>query len=437
MQDQRVIWKPFGRLRQFGLETGTYSIASAGEHELTVWWLRATTLTSMGYVLFSQTLHAQPGWSRLGIVFAVLLAGLLVTGRVLRIGKFRSPGFAWLTAPFLTYCLIKSVPETGNEWPVEELFPLACAFLGGISVALGLRAGVSFKAIVYAQVLSNLCNIVAAFLGIGTEAVGGDPVRYAGVTGNANDFGLQLTIGACLIWLAPRQAGWFPCSFAFFSVAYAVGTSGSRTALLVAAFFLALVSIQILGSIKTKRRIVLALSLTAAICLLGAMLAPLLLDKAKTITAIDRALDHRDSSFEKRMGMIQQALRLWQQAPVFGHGLDGFERLSGYPGYAHNNYAELLCNLGLVGVFLYYSLHLAVLLRATKLRPALRFYSWVCIAMLLVIDVGSVNYKSKQTIMVLMILVSHAAAERRRLVERAEEKSGARPWESMISREVA
>lgn len=405
MQDQRIIWKPFGRLSDCRLDGLGQPAQWAEENELSLWWRRAVTLVSVAYVLFSQTLHALPGWSRLGIGFATLLAALLVTGRVLRIANFGNSAWAWLTAPFLVYCLIKAVPERGNEWPVEELFPLICAFMGALGIAFALRSGVSFKAIVYAQVFSNLCNIVAGFLGFGAESIGGDPVRYAGVTGNANDFGLQLTLGACLIWLLPAKAGWFPCSFAFFGVAYAIATSGSRTALMVVPFFLLLVFIQGFAHIK-KHRVRVVVTVPLVICLLGIVLAPALLDRAKEITAVDRALDHHDSSFEKRMGMIQQAIRLWRQAPVFGNGLNGFERLSGYAGYAHNNYAELLCNTGVFGAFLYYALHLSVLLKGFRQTARLRYFAWVCVLMLLAIDVGSVNYKSKQTIMVLMILLS-------------------------------
>jgi hypothetical protein len=41
------------------------------------------------------------------------------------------------------------------------------------------------------------------------------------LTGNANELGLQLTLGACMIWLFPKRAGAIGCSFAFVVAAYA------------------------------------------------------------------------------------------------------------------------------------------------------------------------------------------------------------------------
>lgn len=414
MQQQRLTFSPWLLGKRFRAERPERAVShAAAGGRLGVWWTRGTTFACIGYVVFSQTLHAAPGWSRLGILFAVLLVAALAGGRVLRIWDFSSATWAWLAVPFLVYCLIRAVPESGRDWPTEELFPLACAFMGGIGVAVALRLGISFTAVAYAQVLSNACNISAGLLGFGAESIGGDPVRYAGVTGNANDFGLQLTLGSCLLWLMPKRAGWFPCVFSFFSVAYAVGTSGSRTALTVVPFFLLIVFVQLVALVK-RNRVVFAVSLVTGTCVLVALAAPFVLDKAKDITAIDRALDHSDSSFEKRMGMIQRGLELWRQSPVFGNGLEGFERLSGFPGYyAHNNYAELLCNTGLLGTLLYYGLHLAAMLRGARLPVPARLCVWTTVLVLLVIDFGSVNYRSKQTIMILMVLLAITAVQHR------------------------
>ncbi|NUM88849.1 MAG: hypothetical protein HUU37_06575, partial [Bdellovibrionales bacterium] len=99
-----------------------------------------------------------------------------------------------------------------------------------------------------------------------------------------------------------------------------------------------------------------------------------------------------------------QGLQLWQQAPLFGNGLDAFRGLSGQGTYAHNNYVELLCDLGLLGTLLFYALHAQVLLRAHQARPTLRFYCWVFVVMLLLADMGYVSYTSKQSVMILMLL---------------------------------
>ena len=196
---------PDARQRSLSLQAG---------HISSRWWKRSASIATIGYVLFSQTLHAVEGWSRLGVAFAGLLVFILVLGRATGVWSFKNEKWLWVPAPFLFYCLIRAFPEAGNDWPVEQLFPLICAFSGGIGTALALQVAVPFRAVVYAQVASNLCNIAAALIGVGTDAPSGmDEVRYAGVTGNANAFGLQLALGGCLIWLLPKagnQTGqWF------------------------------------------------------------------------------------------------------------------------------------------------------------------------------------------------------------------------------------
>jgi O-antigen ligase len=271
---------------------------------------------------------------------------------------------------------------------------------------MAIRAGVPFRALVYAQVISGLCQIGAGLYGIGTEPQGGEEeVRYAGLAGNANELGLQLTLGACLIWFLPKKAGAAACALALAAVAYAICTTGSRKAFLMMPVFLLLVVIQMAAYIK-KHRAIFAIAGIVGLGLAGIVLTPTILESAKDITAISRTLDPYDSSFDKRSGMAHQAVRLWHEAPLFGNGTDAFRRLSGYGTYAHNNYAELLCDLGVVGTMLFYAIHLYILFMCFRLPLPLAVYCCVFVILLLALDIGYVSYYRKQTIMILMVLAS-------------------------------
>jgi O-antigen ligase len=354
----------------------------------------------MAYVLSVQTLHSLPGWSRAGIAFAVLLSVLLGLGLISGVWNLNPKRWTFIPVAFVTYCLVRAFPEVGDDWPLDQIDPLLCAFLGGIGTALALQAGVPFKALAYAQTASAAINIAA---GSNQELH-----RYAGVVGNANEFGIQMMLGASLVWLLPRRAGLLPCLFAFVPVAYAVAASGSRTALCAAPFFLVLVFIQIFAAIK-KHPALVSLSAVAVACLLCTLLASAVLERAEEITSISRTLDYQDNSFDLRSGMIQQGIRLWLQAPLFGQGLNGFERLSIFSTYAHDNYVELLCNTGLLGFLLFYAIHGYVLFKSRHLPMPLRLCSCVFILLLLAIDVGSINYIAKPTVMILMVLASMSA----------------------------
>jgi O-antigen ligase len=270
-----------------------------------------------------------------------------------------------------------------------------------------LKAGVRFRWLVYAQVISNLLQIIIVLSGLGpAPEPGEDTFRYAGMTGNANALALQLTLGACLIWLLPRRAGWFPCLFAFGGVAFALAVTGSRKAVLVAFFFLVLVCMQAASLLPKGRHRRLWLTVATAVpCLLGLFLAPVIYQHGQDILAVQRTVEYDDSSYRTRTEMIRQGIELWLQAPLFGNGLDSFRALSGQETYSHNNYVELLCGIGLVGTLLFYAIHTQVLMRAARAHRSLKHYCWVFILMLLLADIGYVSYKSKQSIMILMVLM--------------------------------
>lgn len=65
----------------------------------------------------------------------------------------------------------------------------------------------------------------------------------------------------------------------------------------------------------------------------------------------------------QRIVFMQDGLKMWRQAPIFGRGLGGFENgLASVQSffyetkYAHNHYVQVLCDLGVVGLILFLSI---------------------------------------------------------------------------------
>lgn len=402
----------------------TVSAARAGAGLLSVWFLRTLTVASIGYIVSSQGMMNLAGYSLLGIVFAVLLLALVIVGRLVGTFRFKSLGWVWVSAVFVGFCLVRALPETGGDWPMDALFHLASAFVGGIGVGLALQAGVPFKAIVWALTITNLANIGAGFFGIGTQAP--DPDRFAGLTGNANELALQLTLGACLIWISPRKAGALAGCLAVGAVGYAFINTGSRKLLLMAPVFLFLVLFQLAYGVK-KRNGRLAVVLIGLVLLLCVGLAPMILERSKNVATVQRALTYENNhSYNIRVDMVHQAIRFWQASPVLGMGTDAFRRISGYGMYAHNNYAELLCDLGVLGTLLFYGIHFYILFKCLRLAMPLKLYCMVFVVMLLVLDMGAVSYYRKQTVMILMILASVAVHPASLIRERLNPRKGQR-----------
>lgn len=404
--------RPFSSLTAFRPASqprfGVASSAVAGE-QLRVWWFRAVSFCCIGYIIASQGLVYYSGWSRFGFVLAALLMMLLIAGKCLKTFSLKSVGWVGIALVFVAFCGLRSLPEPGQGWPLDTLFKLSSVFLGGIGVGLALQAGVPFKGVVWAQTIIFLGNVVASLCGIGLEPPAEvEAGRQAGLTGNANELAMQLTLGACLVWLSPKKSGALVSLLGIAAVGYAFLTTGSRKSVVVLVFFMMIVLIHLVATFKAYRSRV-ALILGGSFLVLGVIVGPTMLERTKDVPTVRRTLDYRDSSFDKRLEMTQQAIRLWKAAPLAGWGTDAFARVSGFGMYAHNNLAELLCDLGLVGIFLFYSLYGYILLKAKRLPAPLNICLVVFVVLLLVVDTGLVTYIRKQSVMIVMILASIAA----------------------------
>lgn len=104
-------------------------------------------------------------------------------------------------------------------------------------------------------------------------------------------------------------------------------------------------------------------------------------------------------SDEVRTTMIKLALEKWQSRPILGYGVDTFKyynrTATGHFYYAHNNYAELLYDLGLVGFLLYYGYMFKLGYSLLKQKSKSKEYKILGLALviqLLVFDMGGVSY---------------------------------------------
>jgi O-antigen ligase len=139
------------------------------------------------------------------------------------------------------------------------------------------------------------------------------------------------------------------------------------------------------------------------------------------------------------MTMVEQGLRLWEQAPLLGNGLDSFRGLSGQGTYAHNNYIELLADGGVVAVVLFYTIHLFILWHGWSLPKSLKICCVLFIVFLMAVDFGCVGYKRKQTVMILMMFMSMVTLAKTRAVPQPKPiRSGSAlpqviPWRGVLS----
>lgn len=115
----------------------------------------------------------------------------------------------------------------------------------------------------------------------------------------------------------------------------------------------------------------------------------------RLLAIFDDSID--DSSKNHRDSFRLLAYSYWLKNPVWGNGADYFKvinyKYNGIMVYSHCNYAELLCNYGIVGFVLYYVNYLLAILKSLKNKRNL--YSKICLSTIIpmiVIEYGQVNY---------------------------------------------
>lgn len=104
-----------------------------------------------------------------------------------------------------------------------------------------------------------------------------------------------------------------------------------------------------------------------------------------------------DGSTLARQTLVEAAVDAWKQSPFLGHGLDCFryfgELATGHDYYAHNNYVELLADLGVFGFLAYYGGYAYALIRSWKSRKnKLSMLLFVLVSIMVVIEYACVTY---------------------------------------------
>lgn len=100
-----------------------------------------------------------------------------------------------------------------------------------------------------------------------------------------------------------------------------------------------------------------------------------------------------EGSYIGRSNMINMGLIWFVEKPFFGYGLNNFRSMSYYGTYSHCNYIELMVNLGIVGLILFYSIYIYLLKKATRIK---KYKSFIFATVLsgFVLDIGRVSYTS-------------------------------------------
>ena len=115
-------------------------------------------------------------------------------------------------------------------------------------------------------------------------------------------------------------------------------------------------------------------------------------------------------SAAERNQMAQMGLQQWTHSPILGYGFDSFkyynQKMTGHFYYSHNNYVELLYDLGLIGFILYYAFYFKLLktgLFSKAVPMYARAFSVATAVSFLVYEFGAINYSSTPAMIMLAV----------------------------------
>lgn len=123
--------------------------------------------------------------------------------------------------------------------------------------------------------------------------------------------------------------------------------------------------------------------------------------------------DRIDRSMQLREYFIDVAKSMFKDSPIIGNGIESFQLLMSEEyfieaGYAHNNYWQLLSELGLVGLVLYYGMYIYIAVSLFKSffikKNGISLLFLTGLVMMAVLETGTVSFDSKFAQLIIAII---------------------------------
>lgn len=116
------------------------------------------------------------------------------------------------------------------------------------------------------------------------------------------------------------------------------------------------------------------------------------------------------TSDQGRIKMINHGWNMFKESPIIGYGPGAFKEIAGFGIYSHNNYIELLFNLGFIGFGLFYGYFCKLfyhLIKQIKGGNPLGLFFIIYLSVRLVSDIGNVSYYDKLLYIIFGIVATY------------------------------
>lgn len=371
---------------------------------------RFLTFVVSGFILATYLVSAVPGLSRLPhFLIALMFVGLVVR-------SIRTPlALGWdaiapLTVLFVAYALGSVLWSTNQSSALVSAIGLAVDIAGALLIWVALQNGVKGVMVAYSAAFGAGVQALVAL----TQFMSSGTSRAAGLTGNANSLAIQLSLTAFLLLLILPRERWVKL-LAFALIVTATVTTGTRKLVFVWFSYIVLLLRDVSPlfrrpSVGTALVLfLLPVAVWASLTFGSTLLSPL--EEVTLVQRLEGTFEGKET--KKRSGLMEDALLVWQEKPVFGHGIDQYRYSGSYTTYSHNNYTEILANFGVVGIVLFYSIYLVLFVRSLSGIAQGSQAAWVIMATLISIvlmDLARVSYSSRMTWLFIAIMAYYSTA---------------------------
>ncbi len=381
--------------------------------------IKITPAKIIGLVFFVYTLGAfcvpMLGWNQ-RLLQLPLYAFFAVCLLFIKKSHVSSRFLLWY-APFVFICMTSSLYAVNFEDATSMFSGLLMALLFGLSASIFLSYDGAIVWIKYSYILVSLfvgIRLIMTFEQKSWWSRLGENFEM-----NENLVALYFLIPFCFALDEIQNKKQILLNLiTLFVTFYVVLLTGSKKALFAVFIFAFLLSILKAGKITKKMRVLLATAISLVVVyhlvmnveLLYNVLGHRLEAMMETFAAQDGA--GSDGSTGERGDMILFGLNLFLKSPIWGWGLNSFKGLygaaTGHYAYAHNNYVELLADLGIIGFAWYYSFLAKMLRYLTKLKGLIKenAFSISLLVVILFYDIAMVSYDDTRMILLTLIAFS-------------------------------
>lgn len=370
--------------------------------------------------------NADYGRIRIGISLSAITK-LLVIGvglfYVIKNNKFKFNAFTKWSLIFIFFLLISVLWAVDTSRSTSMLYDVVYIYAIFIILSMLIDNKEDVNKLMIIVYLSLILCAIYVLENIDLSTLGDERLDAVGDNSwNANSIGGTMCVGVflslyCLLKYKNIVIKLFNIvSFILFS--YLMLMSGSRTAFLMAVFF---ICFMLFMRAKGKKKI---LALGVIVIFIALMFNFVMTNEA-VYNVLGKRLEEAinglfgsgttEGSFNERNQMIKLGLEWFTQKPILGYGVGNFATLygqfSGWEVYSHNNFIEMLVGGGVVGFVIFYSIYAYLLVMLyKKIRKTSNFMAvilFAAIISMLLLQISSIVYFSGKQIVFLMLGCSY------------------------------